>query len=123
MKPCPNPALSSGQPLFTILAPLARSWKIWSDHLDDLAASYAARPGFQTCLTEIRWIEINKDRLAREAIVKLCNERALRRHLEVAARKLRHQNGYTYVIEIENARVRPRSQSPSEKKLNDTSML
>tara|TARA_R100000750_G_scaffold62125_1_gene54869 strand:+ start:11895 stop:12143 length:249 start_codon:yes stop_codon:yes gene_type:complete len=39
----------------------------------------------------------------------LINDRIIRRHLEVAARKLWLQGGYTYLIELEDARLRARS--------------
>ena len=94
-----------------ILAPLARLHREWRDRLDELGKSYKDAPGQQTCLTELRWIENHHEQSARKALGQLLFERVLRRHLEVAARKFRMQSSYTYLIEVENARLRARSKA------------
>lgn len=93
-----------------ILAPFARLWRDWRDQLDVLSESYKDAPGHQNCLTELRWIEDRREQSARSALGQLLHERVLRRHLEVAARKFRMQSTtpYTYLIEVENARLRAR---------------
>ena len=96
-------------PLGAILAPLARLWRDWRDWLDDLGKSYKEAPGQQTCFTELRWIEAHLAEPAGTALGQLLFQRVLRRHLEVAARKFRTQSSYTYLIEVEEARLRARS--------------
>lgn len=95
-------------PLGYILAPLARLWRDWRDRLDDLGKSYKEAPGQQTCFTELRWIEAHRTVSAGAALGQLLFQRVLRRHLEVAARKFRMQSSYTYLIEVEEARLRAR---------------
>lgn len=102
--------LAQAATLGAILAPLARLYRDWRDRLDELGKSYKDAPGRQTCLTELRWIENHHEQSARKALGQLLFERVLRRHLEVAARKFRMQSSspYTYLIEVENARLRAR---------------
>ena len=95
-------------PLGDILAPLARLWIDWRHRLNDLAESYKESPGQQTCFTELRWIEAHITEPAAAALGQLLFQRVLRRHLEVAARKFRLQSSYTYLIEVEEARLRAR---------------
>lgn len=95
-------------PLGHIMAPLARLWRDWRDRLDDLSKSYRDAPGQQTCYTEINWIEAHLTEPAAAALKKLLFQRVIRRHLEVAARKFRMQSSYTYLIEVEDARLRAR---------------
>ena len=91
-----------------ILAPLARLWRDWRHRLDDLGKSYEEAPGQQTCFTELRWIEAHLAEPAGTALGRLLFHRILRRHLEVAARKFRLQSSYTYLVEVEEARLRAR---------------
>jgi hypothetical protein len=91
-----------------ILAPLARLWRDWLDRLSDLGKSYGEVPGQQTCFTELTWIHSRLSEPAKTVLAKLLFERVLRRHLEVAARKFRMQSSYTYLIEVEDARLRAR---------------
>ncbi|NPD21665.1 hypothetical protein [Alterinioella nitratireducens] len=95
-------------PLGDILAPLARLWRDWRHRLGDLGESYKEAPGQQTCFTELRWIEAHLTDSAETALGQLLFHRVLRRHLEVAARKFRIQTSYTYLIEVEEARLRAR---------------
>lgn len=91
-----------------ILAPLARLWRGWRHRLDDIGESYKEAPGQQTCFTELRWIEAHLKESAEIALGRLLFHRVLRRHLEVAARKFRLQSSYTYLIEVDEARLRAR---------------
>ena len=91
-----------------ILAPLARLWRDWRHRLVDLGESYKEAPGQQTCFTELRWIEAHLKESAESALRRLLFHRVLRRHFDVAARKFRLQSSYTYLIEIEEARLRAR---------------
>ena len=95
-------------PLGIILAPLARLWRDWVARLDELGQSYKEVPGQQTCFSELRWIDAHLAESARAALGQLLFQRVLRRHLEVAARKFRIQSSYTYLIEVEEARLRAR---------------
>jgi hypothetical protein len=101
--------LSTDAPLDAILAPLARIWSDWRHRLDELAESYEELPSQQTCYTELRWLEDRAKQPAKSVIGRLFIERVLRRHLEVAARKFRLQSSYTYVVEVEDGRLRARS--------------
>lgn len=96
-------------PLEVIMTVVARIWRKWGPRVSELAESLNAKPGFQTCATELSWIEAHRTMNAREAMGLLLNDRIIRRHLEVAARKLRLQGGYTYLVELEDARLRARS--------------
>ena len=100
--------LAEDASLGEILAPLARLQRDWRDRLDGLGQSFKDAPGQQTCLTELRWIENHREQSARKALGDLLFERILRRHLEVAARKFRMQSSYTYLFEVEDARLRAR---------------
>jgi len=91
-----------------ILSPLAHLWMDWRGRLEELSGSFPDTPGHQTCVSELRWIEERASLPAKTAIGQLIFERVLRRHFEVAARKFRFQRAYTYLIETEDARLRPR---------------
>lgn len=95
--------------LEVIMTVVASLWRKWGERASELAESLNAKSGFQTCATELSWIEAHRTMSAREAMGLLINDRIIRRHLEVAARKLRLQGGYTYLVELEDARLRARS--------------
>lgn len=92
-----------------ILAPLSRLRQMWQGRVEALAESYPDRPGYQTCYSELRWLEDRIDRPARTVIAELIRERVLRRHLDVAARKFYISQNYTFLVEIEDARLRARA--------------
>lgn len=98
-----------GASLDAIMAPIARLWAEWRGRIDELEDSLPTRPGHQTCVTELTWIEHRRHEPASKAMGQLIYERVLRRHLEVAARKFRLQGSYTYLVELEHARLRARS--------------
>lgn len=98
----------AGASLSDILTPLARLWLNWRDRLEELKESYKEAPGQQTCFTELQWIAARLEEPADKAIGQLLFHRVLRRHLEVAARKFRLQSSYTYLIEVEDSRLRAR---------------
>ena len=100
--------LAQDASLAEILAPLARLHRDWRDKLDELGESYKDASGLQTCHTELRWIENHREQPAREALGQLLLKRILRRHLEVAARKFWMNSSYTYLFEVEDARLRAR---------------
>lgn len=96
-------------PLELIMTVVASLWRKWGSRVSELAESLNAKRGFQTCATGLSWIDAHRTMSAREAMGLLLNDRIIRRHLEVAARKLRLQGGYTYLVELEDARLRARS--------------
>lgn len=94
--------------LATILTPVARLRHIWSGRTADLSLSYPAGTSAQTCHSELQWLETHAHLPARDALAKLIKDRVIRRHLLVAAKKFRQQKSYTYVIEVEGARLQAR---------------
>ncbi|AWI83716.1 hypothetical protein CEW88_08495 [Alloyangia pacifica] len=93
-------ALRDEAPIADILAPLARLCTLWRGDLDQLKESFPDKPGYQTGLSELRWLIQSMDQSASGVLQTLIGERVLRRHLEVAARKFHLQKKYTYLVEI-----------------------
>jgi len=63
---------------------------------------------FRSALTEITFLEKHISEPFRDTLAKLLEERVLRRHLQIALRKLRFQGDYTYLLEPDDGKVRLR---------------
>lgn len=63
---------------------------------------------FRSALTEITYLERHQSEPFRDTLAKLLEERVLRRHLQIALRKLRFQGDYTYLLEPDDGKVRLR---------------
>jgi hypothetical protein len=65
---------------------------------------------FHSLLSERAFLQRYENHDFWELIVRLVEERVIRRHLSVAMRKLRQQKDYTFLIESQNGRLRRREQ-------------
>ena len=63
---------------------------------------------FRSLLSETRFLERHLDDDFRNTLGRIIEERVVRRHLWVALRKFRHQGDYTFLIEMDEGRVRLR---------------
>lgn len=63
---------------------------------------------FRSVLTEMQYLEERLEFPFRDMLAKLLEERVVRRHLQVALRKLRFQDDYTYLLEPDDGKVRLR---------------
>jgi hypothetical protein len=63
---------------------------------------------FHSVLTESTFLEANATTEMTDFVLKLLEERIIRRHLWVAMRKLRFQSDYTFLIEADDGKVRLR---------------
>lgn len=79
------------------------------DH--DLHAALGGLPDpmFRSLLTEHRFLDQRSDADLRATLFALLEERVLARHLWVAMRKLRYQNDYTFLVEMDDGLVRLRA--------------
>lgn len=59
----------------------------------------------RTLLSELAFLERHADEPLRETLSSLLMERVLRRHLWVAVQKLRYQNAYTFLFDLDNGRL------------------
>jgi hypothetical protein len=59
----------------------------------------------RTLLSEITFLERNAEAPLRDTLSRLLSERILRRHLWIAVQKLRFQNAYTFLVDIDNGRL------------------
>ncbi|MDX2141842.1 MAG: hypothetical protein SFV19_00680 [Rhodospirillaceae bacterium] len=75
---------------------------------NELAAEFSRfdQEHFRSLLTEIRFLERNRKEEFSTVLGKIIEERVVRRHLWVAMRKLRSQQDYTFLIEMDNGRIR-----------------
>ena len=64
---------------------------------------------FRSLLTEHRFLDQRRDADLRATLFALLEERVLGRHLWVAMRKLRYQNDYTFLVEMDDGLVRLRA--------------
>ncbi len=77
-------------------------------------ASIAAELGnfdpnaFRSLLTETRYLECHLDDDFGETLGRIIEKRVVRRHLWVALRKFRHQGDYTFLVEMDEGRLRLR---------------
>ena len=88
---------------------------------------------FRSILTETRFLEEHLHEPFGQMVARLIEERVIRRHLWIALRKLRYQGDYTFLIEVDNGRVRLRGEDgpvytnprlgPSVTFLRDTHLL
>jgi hypothetical protein len=69
------------------------------------------REGFHSLVTEMAFLDTGKDERFTRIVARIIEERVIKRHLWVAHRKFRYQADYTFLIEVDDGRVRPRSQS------------
>lgn len=69
------------------------------------------REGFHSLITETAFLSDGKDTEFTRVVAKLIEQRVIKRHLWVAHRKFRYQGDYTFLIEVDDGRVRPRAQS------------
>ena len=63
---------------------------------------------FRSLLSETRFLERHLDDDFRDTLGRIVEERVIRRHLWVALRKFRHQGDYTFLIEMDEGRLRLR---------------
>ena len=63
---------------------------------------------FRSLLSETRFLERHLDDDFRDTLGRIIEERVVRRHLWVAMRKLRHQGDYTFLVEMDDGRLRLR---------------
>ena len=63
---------------------------------------------FRSLLTETRFLERHLNDDFRDTLGRIIEERVVRRHLWVALRKFRHQGDYTFLIEMDEGRLRLR---------------
>ena len=66
---------------------------------------------FRSLLTEMRFLEAQKDKEFPRFLAGLIEERIIRRHLWVALRKFRYQGDYTFLIESDDGKVRLRTKA------------
>ena len=74
----------------------------------DLELRFLNPAVFQSLRSEYRFLERHADRHFDAFLTKLIEQRIIRRHLEVALRKLRYQGDYTFLIESDDGKVRLR---------------
>jgi hypothetical protein len=67
--------------------------------------------GFHSLVTESAFLASIEELSFSEAIVRLIEQRVVKRHLWVAHRKFRHQGDYTFLIEADDGLVRLRATS------------
>ena len=81
------------------------------DENHDLAIALGgfSDPLFRSLLTEGRFLRSRRDDALYTTLSVLLGERVLGRHLWVALRKLRYQNDYTYLVEVDDGLVRLRA--------------
>lgn len=99
-------ALVRGASLATIFRPIARLRRLWSGRMEALLTSYRSGLNTRTVHDELAWIESQARAPAEGAVAELLAQRVLRRHFWVATRKFRQQLSYTYLFEIDDARLR-----------------
>ena len=63
---------------------------------------------FRSLLSETRFLERHLDDDFRDTLGRIIEERVVRRHLWVALRKFRHQGDYTFLMEMDEGRLRLR---------------
>ena len=66
---------------------------------------------FRSLLTEMRFLDAQKDKEFPRFLSGLIEERIIRRHLWVALRKFRYQGDYTFLIETDDGKVRLRTKA------------
>jgi hypothetical protein len=59
----------------------------------------------RTLLSELAFLERHADERLHETLSSLLRERVLRRHLWIAVQKLRYQNAYTFLFDLDNGRL------------------
>lgn len=64
---------------------------------------------FRSLLTEMRFLESHLQDNLVDTIIRIVEERVIRRHLWVALRKLRYQGDYTFLIETDDGHIRLRA--------------
>lgn len=114
-------ALDGSDDLDALMGPLARLYCYWGAREPELAEAYPEdRPGRQTVRTLLRWIERQKDRPARDAMIDFFRDFIIMRHLAVAAGKFRANSAYTYLFEFHDQELhwkQSRSPNPSGPRL------
>jgi hypothetical protein len=90
-------------PLLAILHKRARD----EDHNIAAELGRFSSDAFQTLLSVTRFLDRHIDEPFQETLARLLEERVVRRHLWVAARKLQHGD-YTFLIEADEGRIRLR---------------
>ena len=78
-------------------------------HDVDTALGGLGEPLFRSLLTECRFLDHRRDDALSTTLSSLLDERVLGRHLWVALRKLRYQNDYTFLVEMDDGLVRLRA--------------
>ena len=73
------------------------------------ALGHLDREGFHSLVTEMNFLNADPDQPFPRTVVRLIEERVIKRHLWVAHRKFRYQNDYTFLIESDDGRVRFRA--------------
>ena len=69
------------------------------------ALGHLDREGFHSLVTEMNFLNADPDQPFPRTVVRLIEERVIKRHLWVAHRKFRYQNDYTFLIESDDGRV------------------
>ncbi len=69
------------------------------------------REGFHSLVTEAAFLNARREERFTRMVARIIEERVIKRHIWVAHRKFRYQNDYTFLIEVDDGRVRPRAQS------------
>jgi hypothetical protein len=100
---CPAEAALDALTLLAIVHSRVRASPMVLDELKDLNSSF-----FHSVLTENAFLEANASIPMTDFVVRLLEERIIRRHLWVAMRKLRFQSDYTFLIEADDGHVRLR---------------
>lgn len=90
-----------------LLAVLHNRTKATAEALQRVFGAYDP-VAFRSALTEMRFLDAHLEDPFRDAVAKLIEERVVRRHLQVALRKLRFQGDYTYLLEPDDGKVRLR---------------
>ncbi|RQS64272.1 hypothetical protein DID96_28515 [Burkholderia sp. Bp8963] len=62
----------------------------------------------RTLLSEVAFLEASADDPLCDTLSELLTERVLRRHLWIAVQKLRYQNAYTFLLDVDNGRLQLR---------------
>ena len=90
-----------------LLATLERRLQDENHNLSIALGSFSD-PFFRSLLTERGFLRNRRDEALQTTVGALLGERVLGRHLWVALRKLRYQNDYTYLVEVDDGLVRLR---------------
>jgi hypothetical protein len=94
--------------LTPIMRLIAYLWFNYRHLMGEMAEVFPRRGHFHTTHTEFEFLETLLELPAREAVASLVLQRVIRRHMDVASRKLRTQGNFTFQFEYEEGTLAPR---------------